>query len=310
MPRGLDAADAREYAHTTVKPPRALLATTLGALALVGAARRAQAQSGGAEHVYVVAPGDTLSRIASRLEVPPRALAERNYLTRPYALRVGRRLRLPDGVPPEVARRLPTRGQAEQGGAHAADDDTADAASTVRAEESTHRQGFATLVRARDGAVLATNLTAPGQSLRVRAERFLRFRDGSRHPIHPRLLRVLATLSDHFDGRRIVVLSGFRPQLHNTSAPRTRHSQGYAVDLRVEGVALHSVQAYCESIANVGCGLHPHAGFVHVDVRREAASWTDPTPVGGHGRPPPESDETVSEVMADAARVRPARGNE
>ncbi len=242
------------------------------------------------DHVYVVRSGDTLSSVAEHLGVEPMALAARNYLTRPFSLRIGRRLRVPAGVAADVLRRLPTRsaldarsgGGGDAGGAH-----------------------VVTLVRARDQGVLETNLRAATPALRVRMERFLRYRDGSRHIVHPRLIHVLADIGDHFEGHRIVVLSGFRPVLRNRSAPRSRHSQGYAVDLRVEGVSLAALQTYCSSLENLGCGLYARGRYVHVDVRRESDDW-----MGGRTVSPrdaatdPDHAERIEDVLTDAAPMR------
>jgi LysM repeat protein len=262
----------------------------LAALVASAPPRTARAQTSREPRVYVVEPGDTLSSIADELGVSPRELAARNGLQAPFRLRVGRRLRLPPGVDPDVARDLPTRARL------AADEDGA----------SRGGPGLVTLARQRDGATLTTNLHAETHGHRMRLERFLRFRDGSRHAIHPRLIRAVATLGEHFAGRRVVVLSGFRPQLRNPSAPRTRHSQGYAVDLRVEGVPVRAVHAFCTTLDALGCGLYPRGGYVHIDVRREAASWTENGGTDAHAAHSRESDETVAEVLADAAPVRGA----
>jgi uncharacterized protein YcbK (DUF882 family) len=277
-----------------VIPVPGRLAAALAAALLCSTPALCHAQTDETERVYVVRAGDTISRIAARLGVSPRALAARNYLTPPYRLRIGRRLRLPDGVDPNVARRLPTRAQL------AAGNNTTTVSPGENAHAS-HRAGFVTLVRARDGAVLATNFTTGTRSLRMRVERFLRFRDGSRHLIHPRLLRHLAALSDHFGGRRIVVLSGFRPHLRDSVLPRGTHSRGYAVDLRVEDASLAAVHAFCTTLRGAGCGLYPRANFVHLDVRAEAAAWTDGSGPGDRRARRRGAEESVAEVMDDAA---------
>jgi hypothetical protein len=276
-------------------PRRIVLA--LAAALLVGAPAVSYAQSGANERVYVVRNGDTISRIAARLGVTTRALAERNRLSAPYALRIGQQLRLPEGVDPRIARQLPSRGQGSTPSRPAA-------SPRDEAPSASRRSGMVTLVRARDGAVLTTDFTAGTQSLMVRAERFLRFRDGSRHLLHPRLLRHLAALSDHFGGRRIVVLSGFRPQLRDLNGPRTIHSRGYAVDLRVEGINVRAVHGFCTTLRGAGCGLYPRANYVHLDVRAENASWVDNTAPGDRSPRRREAEEDVAEVLADAAPVR------
>ncbi len=257
------------------------------------------------DRVYVVAPSDTVSRIAARLQVPLRDLLERNHLTAPYRLRVGRHLRVPEGVPADVLRTLPSRQSVEAGAADSHRREPAQGA-----VESLDRSGLVTLVRRRDGAELTTRFDNPAQSFRVRMARFLRFRDGSRHGIHPRLVRQLAAVSEHFAQRPITVLSGFRPQLYRRTGPRTRHSQGYAVDIRIDGVGLRDLFQFCESLENMGCGFYPRARFVHFDVRREPLSWEDnASPGSRHSRETvTDSDENVTEVMEDAAQVRAVAG--
>lgn len=259
----------------------------------------AYAQSA-SDRVYIVAPSDTVSRIAAHLEVPVRDVIERNHLTAPYQLRVGRRLRVPDGVARDILRTLPLR-NAPVASARERDD-----TGTTETSTTSHHDGLVTLVRRRDNTELETRFDNPSQEFRNRIERFLRFRDGSRHPIHPRLVHQLAAVSEHFAGRPIIVLSGFRPQLYRRTGPRTRHSQGYAVDIRIDNVNTRELFEYCESLENMGCGFYPRARFVHMDVRREPASWQDDaTPGTRHARESvPDSDENVTEVMGDAAPVR------
>lgn len=266
------------------------------AAGLVALASVAGAQSRDDERIYVVVPGDTILRIAARLGVQPRELAAHNSLPRPYTLRVGRRLRVPPDADPEAVRDLPTRRQL----AEAREGTAPEGATPTR-----HRAGFVTLVRQRDGAELATSFAAGGPSLRVRVEHFLRSRDGREHLVHPRLMRAIASVSDRFGGRRIVVLSGFRPRARDRE--RSRHAQGYAVDLRVEGVSSRDLHRFCTTLANMGCGHYPRANFVHLDVRREPASWSDGAPWSARStRVVPEDgdvpEESVAEVHADAAQ--------
>ncbi len=294
----------------TAKAPRrprfALLARALAtalSLAFAPTVANAQTPRDPTERMYVVGPGDTISRIAARLEVSVPALAARNYLTPPYRLSLGRRLRLPQGVSPRILRTLPTRGGLQSGGAAAVQ------AAMGPTPGPAHRQGFVSLVRLRDGAELATNFALANPRLRSRLERFFRYRDNTQHLVHPRMPRILMALSDHFDGRRIVVLSGFRPMLgRGGDGPRTRHSQGYALDLRVDGIAARTLHQFCQTLTDVGCGLHLPGDFVHVDVRAGSAAWV----VGGRASnattpPPPDAVETVAEVRADSAPLPGAR---
>ena len=63
--------------------------------------------------------------------------------------------------------------------------------------------------------------------------RFLRFPDGSSHPVDPRLVKLIATVSDHFEGREIMVISGFRPYTTRQFTPHSNHNVGRAIDFSV-----------------------------------------------------------------------------
>lgn len=105
-------------------------------------------------------------------------------------------------------------------------------------------------------------------------------RTGTEKPINPRLFEILAMISDHFGGRRIELISGFRNQEHTTSF----HFHGSASDIRIPGVSDRALQKYAESLdrGGMGIGIYPRGGFVHVDVRTNEPSyrWTDYSPPG------------------------------
>jgi uncharacterized protein YcbK (DUF882 family) len=295
----------------------------------------ALAQDQGPERVYVVARGDTLSTIAERLGVSTRALAERNHLEAPYALRVGRRLRLPDGVAANVLRGLPLR---QTPGGTAATVHGAPARTTParggrgRGWGRPRTPGLVRLVREYNDESLAINLRRVSRSALRRMERFLAFSDGRHHPIHPRLLRQLAMVSDHFGGRRIHVISGYRPFRRGQWTPHSNHNIGHALDFRIEGVPNRAVRDFCRTLPQTGCGFYPRSVFVHMDVRAESATWVDwsrpgQRPMyGREDRPPgeatahtaaaaaapapsesaPPADESVEDVAQDNARVRDA----
>ncbi len=251
-----------------------------------GAAPRAPERV--ADHVYIVRPGDTLRRVAGVLEVPPRDLAGVNGLRSPFPLRVGQRLRLPPGVSQEVLRTLPRR-------------DELRAPPSETGASRTHRTGLVTFVRVRDEGEVTVNFTANPRNLRVRVEQVLRARNGVMRLVHPRLLRLFPVLSDRFGGRRIMVLSGYRPHRRALGPLPNRHAQGYAVDLRVEGVPTSQVFAFCQTLSNVGCGYSPRADYLHLDVRPTSEHWTYRARTGsaGDNNVPPEDD--VSLVLEDAA---------
>lgn len=109
-----------------------------------------------------------------------------------------------------------------------------------------------------------------------RLDRFMRsWRTGEKHPIDRRLYRLLAQVSDHFGGRRIVVVSGYRPVRKNQFTKNSRHNHGKAIDFRIVGVPNKDVFNYCKGFANVGCGYYPNSNFIHMDVRTYKTQWTD-----------------------------------
>jgi uncharacterized protein YcbK (DUF882 family) len=240
--------------------------------------------------VYVVRPGDNLRRVAGFLQVPPRELAARNNLRAPFTLTVGRRLRLPEGVPQEVLRQLPTHEELRAGGA-VNDDGT----------QRTHRSGVVTLLRARDQSEMTANFNANAPNLRARVERVLRARDGAVRMVHPRLLRIFPQISDRFGGRRIVVLSGYRQHRGGRAEERSRHALGMAADLRVEGVTASQLYQFCQTLGNVGCGHAPRGNYVHVDVRPAPVHWVYTGRAGSAGDPNSAPEDDVAAVLADAA---------
>ena len=299
---------------------------------------------------YVVGRGETLSEIAERMHVSTRALAEHNHLEAPFALRSGRRLRVPAEVTDEVYRQLGgnvrTRGTTATPAAvttttvstRVAASARTSPAAVVRTGGNSGRgqrgggrwgrpaaNGYVRLVRESSGAMMDIHMRriTPGVQTRMRA--FLRFADGRSHAINPRLLRQLALVSDHFGGRRIHVISGFRPFRRGQWTPHSNHNIGRAVDFRVEGVPNRVLRDFCRTMPQTGCGFYPRSVFVHMDVREESATWVDwsrpgQRPQYGREDRPPENgaartqpprpsvaeDEGVDDVAQDNNRVREA----
>lgn len=91
--------------------------------------------------------------------------------------------------------------------------------------------------------------------------------------LDPRLVWVVARLSEAFVGRPIYVISGYRRDDHDSF-----HKKGRALDLFVMGVPNEQVMKICRTLKDVGCGFYPHNRFLHVDVRPPAtghAVWID-----------------------------------
>ena len=115
----------------------------------------------------------------------------------------------------------------------------------------------------------------PRQDARRALREFLRPRDSQRRKTpNARLLSMLARVSDHFGGRPIHVVSGYRIA-KGLTRKTSRHVAGEAIDFRIPGVPLTVLRDYCQQLPEVGVGYYPTTEFVHLDVRKQAARWTD-----------------------------------
>jgi uncharacterized protein YcbK (DUF882 family) len=202
--------------------------------------------------VVYVRPGQSLAGIASANSVDAGELATHNRLKANAPLKVGQVLRLP-GIAPENA-------PSSRWG-------------------SPKRPGVATIHRIALNKTRRVQLIDKRGRLRdasIREMRdLLRPRDSRRrrNP-HPRLLRLLAQVSDHFGGRPIHVVSGYRLP-GGFTRDSSRHVAGEAIDFRIPGVPLNELRAFCEHFDHVGVGYYPRSRFVHLDVRRKRTRWTD-----------------------------------
>jgi len=94
--------------------------------------------------------------------------------------------------------------------------------------------------------------------------------------IDPRLYEVLSHIQDHFAGRAIELVSGYRFQRNENS----RHYHGSAADIIVSGISDTELLAYVKTldVGGMGIGIYPKSGFIHVDFRapgRPSYRWTD-----------------------------------
>jgi uncharacterized protein YcbK (DUF882 family) len=199
-----------------------------------------------------VRPGDTLQRIARHHGCSVDALARQNRLTDRSTLRVGQELRLPGfaAVSTEAVER--DWGEPERPGYVRFSGRTNDAeVQLVDESRRVHPEGLRVL----------------GQVLRHDEEDPVDVPD-------PRLAAMLALVSDHFGGRPIIIVSGFREARGYTSE-ESRHVSGNAADIRIEGVPARLIWDFCRSLVFTGCGLYPRSSFVHVDTREDNAQWVD-----------------------------------
>jgi uncharacterized protein YcbK (DUF882 family) len=113
-------------------------------------------------------------------------------------------------------------------------------------------------------------------------------RTDTEKPIDPQLLMLLSHIYDHFGGKPIEVVSGYRNQRKQTS----NHFKGTASDIRIVGVAPKKIREFAETLdgGGMGIGIYPKSGFVHIDVRPPPSyRWTDYSAPGSNEsekRPP------------------------
>jgi uncharacterized protein YcbK (DUF882 family) len=240
------------------------------------------------EPTYVVQQGDTLSGIAYSHNVSVESLRLMNRLDDSRPLRVGKTLKLP----------APRADADARGGGPTGLDKNAPGPSRKGV-----KSGVIRLIRGQE--MLETRVLDRRNRLVANTlpefTRFLRFSDGSTHTIDPRLVTLLAMLSDHFGGRDIVVVSGFRPYSPHQFTAHSNHNVGRAIDFAVRGVPNESVRDFCRGFRKVGVGYYPNSSFVHLDVRDANAFWID---YAGPGQAPryhraeskDEADEGAGEV--------------
>jgi LysM repeat protein len=242
--------------------------------------------------VYVRA-GQTLSHIARENDCDVDALAAANRMRRGATLRVGQVLRLP-GYEAVARAARPAEGWGEPAAPGTVRIRTRDEHATIRLRDAEGRvlgSGLTELARvmhrhdaserraeqtnavlgaaSEDGSVASAPAPSPPRVDEATGEEAR-----STTAPHPRLALLLAAVSDHFGGREIAVVSGFR-EARRYTRDTSSHVHGQAVDIHVAGVPARELWDFCRSLRDTGCGLYPRSTFVHVDIRKQAAQWVD-----------------------------------
>jgi uncharacterized protein YcbK (DUF882 family) len=106
-------------------------------------------------------------------------------------------------------------------------------------------------------------------------------RTGEVRAVRRELYEQLSRINDHFEGKQIYLVSGFRFAERNSS----RHYHASAMDIRIPGVSINEMYKYAESLdaGGMGLGIYPTSQFIHVDFRapgEPSYRWTD---YSGHG---------------------------
>jgi uncharacterized protein YcbK (DUF882 family) len=101
-----------------------------------------------------------------------------------------------------------------------------------------------------------------------------RCKDGSEHPIDPKLIAMLEQVRAHFDAP-VIITSGYRSPDYNRrvgGARNSYHVRGMAADIQVRGIDPARVYAYCDQAFKTG-GVGKYKTFTHVDCRNSRARW-------------------------------------
>ncbi len=282
------------------------------ALAVIAIA--AWAPHAAADATHVVARGHTMESIANRYRVPVKTIVEANKLKNPNRLKPGDTLVIP-GVKDVGSKASTKDGKESPAGLRAKIESKPEPKKTKPPTYAMRPKapGLLTLSRlstseeAKVRAVDRKGRTAPVAMKTM--EKLLRSASGQSKPVNPRLVALVTIVSDHFGGRKIEVISGYRPYSPAQHTAHSNHNVGSAMDFRVVGVPNEIVRDYCKTLRNVGVGYYPNSTFVHLDVRSTPAFWIDYSRPGESPRyndPNVAADEGTSDVGADVLMPPPA----
>lgn len=229
---------------------------------------------------HVVTKGQTLEQIGKKYGVPVGAIVSANKLKDPSApLKAGTKLT------------IPTKKQAK----------------AFSYEKKPAHPGRITLVRfgtKETQVIQAVNKKGkllPGVIARFsRMMRFEKTNPAMEHKIDALLIERVAKVSDHFGGRPIEIISGFRPKTPTQYTPHSNHNLGRAIDMRIAGVPNEIVRDYCRTFDKAGVGYYPNSLFVHFDVRSQKTFWIDLSGPGEApkyvGKYPPDIDKDADDL--------------
>jgi len=161
--------------------------------------------------------------------------------------------------------------------------------STLRTEPLEKPSGHISLRAENLGEEVDVNIYKPDgsfdeASLAKLDDMFRCVRTGEVRAVRRELYEQLSRIEDHFDGKQIYLVSGFRFAERNSS----RHYHASAMDIRIPGVSINEMYAYAETLdaGNMGLGIYPTSQFIHVDFRapgEPSYRWTDYSGHGGGG---------------------------
>nr|HEX4312625.1 DUF882 domain-containing protein [Kofleriaceae bacterium] len=127
---------------------------------------------------------------------------------------------------------------------------------------------------------------------------------GQVRAVNSDLYVMLSRIYDHFGGKEIHIVSGFRATDNDSS----RHWHASAMDIRVEATSYRTVYEFAQTLDvggdhSMGIGQYPNSEFVHIDFRAPgdvSFRWTDYSG-GSHKKSEPPAKKKST------GRTQPAR---
>ena len=204
---------------------------------------------------HTVYAGQRLETIAKRYQVSIEALCEVNRMRRSAKLKPGQVLVIPGTLPDGGLSKM-----SDEGDRHV---NNAKLAKKGYLELATYTTRYRGVVFDRKGKVASGAVESISKLFAA---------TGSRPRVDPRLIALLADVSEHFGGRPLRVVSGWRDHSYFEDS---RHKHSQAVDFSIPGVTNTVLRDYVRRFRNCGVGFYPNSSFVHLDVRETAAYWVD-----------------------------------
>jgi uncharacterized protein YcbK (DUF882 family) len=298
---------------------RAIICLAVAAAPFGHAAHAAPAaHAAAAEVTHVVQHGHTIEAIAHRYHVTVKAIVDANHLKDPKHLKPGQVLVIP------VAERVTERTEPAHGkkpektepgkpeklvGATRQRDGSIRVAAAfleTRAERKEHGHVDSDSIHAvRLGEDFHVRVKDPHGHIppsALKAFEHLMRQGDAIHVPDPRLVALVGIVSNHFGGKPIEVVSGYRAYTPTQYTPHSNHNYGKALDFRVRGEPNEAVRDFCRTLRNAGCGYYPNSTFVHMDVRDTKAYWVDlshPGEAPRYEKPGSLADEGMSDVPTE-----------
>lgn len=257
------------------------------------------------EVVHVVVKGQTLGAIARRYRTSVDDLRDVNGLRRGQRIKPGLTLVIPEkgkiAEAKKAATLRATRADAARKSSATKKKNDAKTSPKPKTEPfaiAPKRPGFVRLVRGSEhfeGQLITRRGRLNPSALPSLGRMMKHVPSDSKTNIDPRLATLIGMVSDHFGGRPIHIVSGYRPYTPTQFTKDSNHNHGRALDFNIPGVPNTVVRDFCRTFRNAGVGYYPNSSFVHLDVRATKFFWID------YSRPgeAPKYDSPLSRDSAD-----------